>query len=165
MMFSVIPLAAKEDATALAMLEAVCFSSGWSAQEYVEALGNIHHKFYGIRFNGDLVAYMALSQIGECMEVLNLGVHPDFRRKGLAARLVRHVQKTVCPAHGIERIVLDVRVSNRAARALYHRFNFVETGRRRGYYQSCEEDALVLEWRAPATGIGQVEAVKEGVHG
>jgi len=39
---------------------------------------------------------------------------------------------------------LEVRASNEAARALYARLGFVETGRRPRYYAAPEEDAVLL---------------------
>jgi ribosomal-protein-alanine N-acetyltransferase len=39
---------------------------------------------------------------------------------------------------------LEVRISNRAAIALYERAGFVQDGRRRGYYRDPEEDAVLM---------------------
>ena len=52
----------------------------------------------------------------------------------------------VARQHGAETAFLEVRESNRRARALYRRLGFVEVGRRRDYYPALNgrEDALVL---------------------
>jgi ribosomal-protein-alanine N-acetyltransferase len=47
-------------------------------------------------------------------------------------------------SRGISRIWLEVRVSGGAARRLYEKFGFVESGRRRNYYTGPTEDAIVM---------------------
>jgi [ribosomal protein S18]-alanine N-acetyltransferase len=46
-------------------------------------------------------------------------------------------------AQGATAVVLEVRESNRAARSLYEKWAFEETGRRVRYYHDPEEDAIV----------------------
>jgi ribosomal-protein-alanine N-acetyltransferase len=80
-------------------------------------------------------------------ELLRIAVRPGLRRTGLAGRLL---------LEGLERlrrsgravVTLEVRADNRAARALYERFRFLEVGTRRGYYaDGC--DAVVYRREAP----------------
>ncbi|MEM8637974.1 MAG: ribosomal protein S18-alanine N-acetyltransferase [Cyanobacteria bacterium P01_G01_bin.54] len=72
-------------------------------------------------------------------------VHPDYQRQGLGqlllwALLVKAKQQQMA------RATLEVRAGNEAAIALYQKFGFAEVGRRRGYYQTTREDALIF-WR------------------
>ena len=53
-------------------------------------------------------------------------------------------QLQAAPAHGIQRILLEVRAGNAAAQALYRRNGFIECGRRKGYYGGVE-DAVLME--------------------
>jgi len=50
---------------------------------------------------------------------------------------------------GAKAIFLEVRESNRAARALYEKWAFTEEGRRKSYYKDPEEDALILKFSFP----------------
>ena len=81
---------------------------------------------------------------GEC-QILNLCVHPDHRRRGLARSLLRHLLARA-QAAGAGSAFLEVRLSNGAAQALYRSEGFVEVGRRPGYYPAGEarEDGLIL---------------------
>ena len=56
-----------------------------------------------------------------------MGVHPDFRRRGIGARLLR---AALTHAHqiGLERVELEVFASNRVARQLYERQGFTVEG-------------------------------------
>ena len=54
---------------------------------------------------------------------------------------------------GLRTLVLEVRVSNFAAQALYRAHGFRLAGLRRGYYRDSGEDALIMEWRGK--GVAQ----------
>jgi ribosomal-protein-alanine N-acetyltransferase len=79
--------------------------------------------------------------------MMNVAVHPDHRRKGIAESLIHAlVQKLKeCESHCL---TLEVRASNAPAIALYEKLGFTEAGRRRNYYRNPKEDALILrkEW-------------------
>lgn len=72
-------------------------------------------------------------------EILNLAVQARFRRRGVAAALLRSVIRT-CPGE----IFLEVRESNKAARRLYHSLGFKEAGIRPEYYEEPPEAAIVM---------------------
>jgi ribosomal protein S18 acetylase RimI-like enzyme len=73
-------------------------------------------------------------------ELLNLGVEPACRRKGVAAALLRTVSEY---ARG--EIFLEVAATNPGAIALYERQGWVRLAIRRGYYDSGRTDAVVMK--------------------
>lgn len=148
MIFPVRRLCKLHDPDALSALERLCFSSHWSPQEYRAKIDADPYRIYGIDAEDILAAYIVLCILDGCLEVLNLGTHPNFRRRKMAASLLRHVQRYVCPAQGADRILLDVNCENRAARNLYEQCGFKEIGCRPNYYQPAGDDALILEWRS-----------------
>ena len=85
---------------------------------------------------------MALCLPGE-WELENIVVHPGRQRKGVGRRLMEKLFEEARAA-GAERILLEVRLSNAPARALYGSLGFAANGRRKGYYSHPEEDALLL---------------------
>ena len=92
---------------------------------------------------GFIIAFAAADEA----EILALCVAPGHRRRGLARALLRKLAKQLA-AHGIVRLHLEVRASNLAARELYARSGFVESGRRKGYYRGLDgaaaEDAITM---------------------
>lgn len=74
-------------------------------------------------------------------EIENIVVAGRARRRGLGTRLLGEFIDRV-RAEGAESVFLEVRESNRPARALYERWAFVEGGRRNGYYANPTEDAV-----------------------
>jgi polysaccharide biosynthesis protein PslH len=72
-------------------------------------------------------------------EILNIVVHPDFRRLGVATELLRSEITRSPGAH-----FLEVRESNVAARTLYERLGFQPVGTRPGYYENPPEAGIVM---------------------
>ncbi len=93
-----------------------------------------------------LTAHVTAMLIGKAVagewEVENLAVLPAFRRRGMAAALVAKLLEIARQGNATG-IFLEVRESNLAARKLYERFNFLQTGRRPGYYQNPAEAAIL----------------------
>jgi ribosomal protein S18 acetylase RimI-like enzyme len=78
---------------------------------------------FGIMQYGDRTAHLAL-----------LAVHPEYRRQGVAARLLAWLEKCADTA-GIERIGVEARSDNPTAIAFYQRHGYVQLARVPGYYQ------------------------------
>ncbi len=78
-----------------------------------------------------------------------LGIHPDYRGQGLGQLLLYTLLDKAAELK-LERATLEVRASNQAALGLYQKFGFQVAGRRKKYYQSTGEDALIM-WRGGLT--------------
>jgi ribosomal-protein-alanine N-acetyltransferase len=74
-------------------------------------------------------------------EIENVVVDERLRRQGIGAQLMRSLIEKWEASSGLS-LMLEVRESNTAARALYERYGFRETGRRRAYYREPSEDAI-----------------------
>ena len=94
-----------------------------------------------------LVAYLITSRYVDAWHVMNLAVHPGYRRRGIGLRLLEELFERTSgdPRRGY---TLEVRVSNTGAIALYEQAGFEATGIRRGYYTDNREDALIM-WKDP----------------
>jgi hypothetical protein len=66
------------------------------------------------------------------------------RRRGVAPRFEDSLREA--RTRGVERVTLEVRVSNFAAQGLYRRHGFRLAGLRRRYYRDTGEDALIMQW-------------------
>lgn len=77
-------------------------------------------------------------------ELENIVVANGVRRQKLATRLLSEFLGYVREAHG-NRIFLEVRESNFAARSLYEKFCFRRAGVRKNYYSEPVEDAFLYE--------------------
>lgn len=144
-----------QDIPGLMRLERRCFEYHWNEEQYRLGLGKGAFRILGIFEHGSPIAYLAFTLVAGEMEILNLAVHPAFRRKGLASALLRTLF-SICHDTGTEEGFLDVKRSNVPAIALYSRFGFEQYGERKKYYPDTKEDALLfrcsfLRHTAPAS--------------
>jgi ribosomal-protein-alanine acetyltransferase len=77
-------------------------------------------------------------------EVEGLVVDEKHRRQGMGSALIGACMEWAANA-GASSMRLEVRASNAAALALYHRHGFAAVGRRRAYYSAPVEDAVLLQ--------------------
>lgn len=133
-----------EDAKAMAELEILCFSSPWSQEALHKDLAeNPLSRYYVGEAEGRVVAYAGLWVVLDQGHIMNVAVHPDRRRQGVAGRLLEElIERT--RLEGLASYTLEVRRSNQAALALYRSFGFVPAGIRKNYYELPTEDALIL---------------------
>lgn len=94
--------------------------------------------------SGGIGGWLLLSVIPPEAEILNVVVAPEVRCQGLATALLKEGLDRLARDR-VRRVWLEVRESNAPAQRLYHRFGFLQTGRRPQYYQHPSEDALLLE--------------------
>lgn len=92
---------------------------------------------------GELCGHAVVSVVAEIAELQRISVTPAQRRTGLATALLAAVA-TYSATQGAERLLLEVRVDNEAARAFYAARGFVELARRARYYTDGAE-AVVME--------------------
>ncbi len=98
--------------------------------------------------DGGICGFVIGRALGEEWELENIAVAGPARRRGLATRLVGELLDRARRA-GARSVFLEVRESNHAARALYEKWAFLESGRRKGYYTDPPEDALVCRFSFP----------------
>ena len=90
-----------------------------------------------------VVGYAGLWFDGQDAQVMTIGVATAHQGRGVGGRLLSALVDRA-RALGAESMLLEVRVDNEPALALYRRFGFVRLGRRRGYYQPENADAWTM---------------------
>lgn len=133
--------------SAVAELEKICFSAPWSENSIMAELGSIW-SYWLVALDGDkLVGYIGSQTSFDEADVMNVAVHPDCRRRGIAEKLI-HTLVAELTSRGVRALTLEVRASNDPAINLYEKLGFQQVGRRKNYYHNPKEDALILrkEW-------------------
>ena len=131
----------------IAELEKICFSDPWSERSIASELDN-KLAFWLVATEGETVAgYIGSQTVMDETDMMNVAVHPDFRRRGIAEALVNGLVEEL-KTKGSHCLTLEVRASNAPAISLYEKLGFSEIGRRKNYYRNPREDALILrkEW-------------------
>ena len=131
----------------VAQLETICFSDPWSEKSIASELENKLSCWLVAVENGNVTGYIGSQTVCGETDMMNVAVHPDHRRKGIAETLILSLveQLKMVKSHCL---TLEVRASNAPAIALYEKLGFSEIGRRKNYYRNPREDALILrkEW-------------------
>ena len=127
----------------VAQLEKLCFSDPWSERSVASELNNPLSLWLVAMEGENLAGYVGSQSVLGESDMMNIAVHPDFRRQGLAEKLVAELVAAL-KEKGNHCLTLEVRASNALAIALYEKTGFAEIGRRKNYYRNPKEDALIL---------------------
>ncbi len=112
----------------------------WSEKSFREELGR--HSLFVARIREEIAGYICFWCVSDEVQILNVAVRQDFRRKGIARKLIEFA---IGSGRQATLATLEVRKSNRAARSLYESLGFRVTGERPGYYAPHEESAILME--------------------
>ena len=126
-----------------AFCEAESLGTGWGHDALLAAHEALEDSLWLAVDESLLVGFLVARTVAAEAELLNIVISKDSRRQGLGRRLMAAWTEQVVREQ-VERIFLEVRVSNLAAIALYEEFGFERVGRRPKYYRPDLEDALVM---------------------
>lgn len=146
--FSVEPMRPADLAEVLA-IERASFRSPWSKASFEAELGKSYSGLRVARMKGGdhigpVLGYICFWLVADELQITNLAVHPEYRRRSIGWQLLLHGFQ-LGHAAGARLAVLEVGRSNRAARTLYEKLGFVAVHKRPRYYDESREDALVME--------------------
>jgi len=132
------------DLEAIYRLNKQVFSEYWSRTSLYSSLESGYDLLL-CDLNGEIIAYLLSMSVLDEIQIMQIAVSSQHRRQGLASRMTKAL---IASGSNIEIITLEVRASNRAARACYIQLGFQEVGCRKNYYapdaSGCREDAVLM---------------------
>lgn len=127
----IIRSAAADDLGGIAEIQACCpEASQWPVEEYL-----LFDAAVAVA-DGRVTGFLISRTVAGETEILNVAVHPEYRRRGIASALLL--------ATAGEVLFLEVRESNIGAVDLYRKLGFTVRGTRSNYYENPTEDAIVM---------------------
>ena len=131
----------------IAEIERLCFSDPWSENSIRYELTNPLSLWLVAICNGKVAGYVGSQSVMDEADMMNIAVHPDYRRQGVARELVAELTDALAEK-GVKILALEVRQSNAPAIALYEQLGFQQVGLRPNYYRNPRENALIMrkEW-------------------
>jgi [ribosomal protein S18]-alanine N-acetyltransferase len=129
------------DLPAVLAIERRSFETPWSLAMFVLELSKPSGICLAAVRDDRLIGYLVCSRYADVWHLMNIAVHPEARRVGVARSLL---ERLFDEAGDDARYTLEVRTSNRGAIAMYERFGFRRAGHRRRYYHDNGEDALIM---------------------
>ena len=136
------------DLPSVISIERRSFPTPWSLAMFVLELSKPSGICLAAEDPDGLVGYLVCARYDDVWHLMNVAVHPERRRRGVATELI---ERLFDEAGQGARFTLEVRVSNGPAIEMYRRFGFRSAGRRRRYYHDNGEDALIM-WLEAADG-------------
>lgn len=137
-----------EDIADVMQIELSSFVTPWGRQHFLDELANPDLSSPLVVVEGKkIIAYAVLWFILDECHLANIAVSPDYRRRGVARFIMRHIIR-MAKDKACTRVMLEVRKSNKEALMLYEKLSFVKTGVRRNYYHdgfAKTEDAILMD--------------------
>ena len=125
-------------------LDRASFSRPWTPAMFLTAVRSVHEfHLYALRrtHQSALAGFLCYGLATDTLQIATIAIRADLRRQGLGAMLINFALDEAARA-GAREATLDVRVSNLAARRLYHRMGFVPVALRPRHYDIPIEDGL-----------------------
>jgi len=131
----------------LSTIESASFAHPWSEAVFLSELSKFPPSIYVVRRGPEdpVMGYICFWPVADEIQMLNLAVHPNYRRQGIGRTLMTFLLNQIRGKKALK-VFLEVRPSNQPAIALYRSLGFKTLYRRPGYYAPEGEDALVMEW-------------------
>jgi ribosomal-protein-alanine N-acetyltransferase len=133
----------EDDLESIMEIEHLSFSSPWSREFYLVQLYTKYAVSKVALFEEKIIGYVSANYEQHESSILNLAVHPDYRRRGIATLLMNTIMKDLKKKDCVF-LYLKVRASNTSAQKFYERFGFTVESVRKKYYGNPDEDALQM---------------------
>ena len=133
-----------EDVPEVLSIERASFTTPWSGTLFMNEIYKPLSVAKVMRSGENIVGYICADQVLDEGHILNVTVHPEHRRRGMAAHMVAHVIGLLA-GRACKTIYLEVRMSNEAGLRMYEKSGFTMISVRKRYYTSPEEDAVIMK--------------------
>lgn len=133
------------DLDAVVAIEGTIYPHPWTRGNFSDSLAAGYHCWIA-ECGGEMAGYTVVAIAAGEAHLLNLSVAAAWQRRGIGREMLNFVLRLARDS-GVSRILLEVRPTNSAARALYAAAGFAEIATRQGYYpgDGSREDAIVLQ--------------------
>jgi ribosomal-protein-alanine acetyltransferase len=142
------PATAADIPAMMALEKHAATAAHWSRKQYEAAFESDVREVLVLEEGSAVQGFLIGRRVDDEWEIENVAIAGPARRRGLGTRLVGEFLN-LARSGGAQSVYLEVRESNLAARLLYEKWAFVESGRRKSYYRDPEEDAVLYRLDFP----------------
>jgi len=134
----------QEDIDVVHEIEKETYSTAWTKDILTQEVVHNKHAFYAVvEYNDIIVGYAGMWVVFDDAQITTIAISPDYQGRKLGEQLFKHMLESAY-ALGVQRLSLEVRISNIVAQNMYRKFGLVPGGLRKGYYTDNNEDAIVM---------------------
>ncbi len=135
--------AIESDLADIVAIENSSMSAPWSLDSYSEAIDSEHAFILVATVDDDIAGFAVFYLTPPESELPDIVVNDKYRRMGVGRALL-HYAFSELKDRSVDKVFLEVRVSNYAARALYDSIGFQQIGIRKYFYSAPIEDAICM---------------------
>ena len=135
---------------AIVALDKICLGGIWTAQGYQREIDSPNSTLLILNLieneltnESKIIGMACLWSILEEAHITLLAIHPDYRQQGFGTLLLFCLLRDAI-ARNLSWATLEVNDNNEKAINLYKKFGFEVAGKRKKYYESTGDDALIL---------------------
>lgn len=135
-----------DDLEEVVPIEDAIYAHPWTRGNFLDSLRSGYQTLTVRDRERRLLAYFVVMEAVDEAHLLNISVTQHVQGEGVG-HLLLELATQLAREHGMQVMLLEVRVSNLRALQLYQRYGFVEIGRRKNYYPVdpfTREDAIVM---------------------
>lgn len=125
-------------------IEQQVYPQPWTTGLFLSELALKSSRTYNVALiDNEVVGYSGLLYVDDESHLTNIAVDPAKHGLAIGTQLMLLAMEQ-CLARGVNKMTLEVRVTNEPALALYRKFGFLPAGVRKNYYSKPVEDALIM---------------------
>jgi [ribosomal protein S18]-alanine N-acetyltransferase len=115
----------------------------WTRRQFEDELRLAFSDAWVIEVSGAVAGFAITWTVADEIQLNNIGVRREARRRGFATMMIDHIVGAALSGGRARKVFLEVSESNEGARLFYRARGFVESGRRKRYYDGI--DAILME--------------------
>lgn len=134
------------DISDILKIETLCYNgkAPWNKKALEQEIKHNTRAIYLIVRESDKpVGFIGAWLVEEETHITNVAVIPNYQKRGIATFLITELQK-ISQYEGMQKMSLEVRISNEKAQRLYNMLGFQKGKIKKDYYTSDQEDALEM---------------------
>ena len=141
-----------EDIPQVMQIETSLISDAWSKQGFLDTMDSpdaisqvaVEAACDAVEKGKDrILGYIIMYISFEEGEISNVAVAEAVQNQGIGSELLQSMLE-IGSSESVTRFILEVRVSNEPAIALYKKYEFEQIGIRRDFYEKTREEALIM---------------------
>lgn len=134
----------RADVEQVEAIEQEIFSVPWSEKSFIDACETKENVYIVCKDNGKVLGYCGMWTVLGEGNITNMAVAKEYRRQGIAKRLMSEMERISIEENGVDVFFLEVRQSNENAKKLYEKMGYKPIGTRKRFYEKPVEDAIVM---------------------
>lgn len=138
----------EEDIRQVLKIENLSFLDPWTQRMYLAEIRERKDSYFIVaKLEDRIIGYGGFWLVVDEAHLVNIAVHPDFRRQGIGAQIMQYMLN-LAKQLGAKRATLEMRESNLIAQNFYSKFGFIACALRKKYYPDTQENAVIM-WLNP----------------